>query len=91
MASSEAGVEWRLRIHERNQMEQYTAIFEDGDDGWIVASCPEVPGALTQGRSIDEARENLRDAVHEMLAALREDAERELEGREDVTREPLAL
>jgi predicted RNase H-like HicB family nuclease len=72
-------------------MEQYTAIFEEGEDGWIVASCPEVPGALTQGRTVDEARENLKDAVREMLAALREDAERELEGREDVTREPLAL
>lgn len=72
-------------------MEQYTAIFENGEDGWIVASCPEVPGALTQGRTIEEARENLKDAIREMLAALREDAERELEGREDVTRELLAL
>ena len=72
-------------------MEQYTAIFEEGEDGWIVASCPEVPGALTQGRTVDEARENLKDAVREMLAALREDAEREIEGREDVTRERLAL
>jgi predicted RNase H-like HicB family nuclease len=72
-------------------MEQYTAIFEEGEEGWIVASCPEVPGALTQGRTIDEARENLKDAIREMLAALREDAERELEGRHDVTREPLAL
>jgi predicted RNase H-like HicB family nuclease len=72
-------------------MEQYTAIFEEGEDGWIVASCPEVPGALTQGRTVDEARENLKDAVREMLAALREDAEREFEGREDVTREQLAL
>jgi predicted RNase H-like HicB family nuclease len=72
-------------------MEQYTAIFEEGEDGWIVASCPEVPGALMQGRTVDEARENLKDAVREMLAALREDAEREFEGREDVTREQLAL
>jgi predicted RNase H-like HicB family nuclease len=78
-------------VDERSRMEQYTAIFEEGEDGWIVASCPEVPGALTQGTTIDEARENLKDAVREMLAALREDAERELEGREDVTREPLAL
>lgn len=72
-------------------MQQYTAIFENGEDGWIVASCPEVPGALTQGRTIDEARENLKDAIREMLTVLREDAERELEGREDVIREPLAL
>lgn len=69
-------------------MEKYTAIFEQGDDGWIVATCPEVPGAITQGRTMDEAREMLRDAIHEMLEVMREDAEKELEGR-DVVREAL--
>jgi predicted RNase H-like HicB family nuclease len=71
-------------------MERYTAIFEQGDDGWIVATCPEVPGAITQGRTIDEAREMLRDAIHEMLEVMREDAEKELEGR-DVVREALEV
>jgi predicted RNase H-like HicB family nuclease len=71
-------------------MEKYTAIFEQGDDGWIVATCPEVPGAITQGRTMDEAREMLRDAIHEMLEVMREDAEKELEGR-DVVREALEV
>ncbi len=71
-------------------MEKYTAIFEQGDDGWIVATCPEVPGAITQGRTMNEAREMLRDAIHEMLEVMREDAEKELEGR-DVVREALEV
>lgn len=71
-------------------MEKYTAIFEQGDDGWIVATCPEVPGAITQGRTMDEAREMLRDAIHEMLEVMREDAEKELEGR-DVVREAIEV
>ncbi|MGI8867130.1 MAG: type II toxin-antitoxin system HicB family antitoxin [Rubrobacteraceae bacterium] len=71
-------------------MEKYTAIFEQGDDGWIVATCPEVPGAITQGRTMDEAREMLRDAIHEMLEVMREDAEKEIEGR-DVVREALEV
>lgn len=71
-------------------MEKYTAIFEQGDDGWIVATCPEVPGAITQGRTMGEAREMLRDAIHEMLEVMREDAEKELEGR-DVVREALEV
>lgn len=71
-------------------METYTAIFERGDDGWIVATCPEVPGAITQGRTMDEAREMLRDAIHEMLEIMREDAEKELEGR-NVVREALEV
>lgn len=71
-------------------MEKYTAIFERGEDGWWVARCLEMPEAITQGETIDEARENLKDAIHLLLEVRREDAEKELEGR-DVIREPLVL
>lgn len=67
-------------------MERFTAIYEQGEDGWIVATCPEVPGAITQGRTREEARENLKDAIHMMLEVMREDAEKGFEGR-NVTRE----
>lgn len=63
-------------------MEQYTAIFERGEQGWWIASCPEVPGAMTQGRTVEEARENLKDAIHMMLEVMREDAEKDIEGKE---------
>jgi predicted RNase H-like HicB family nuclease len=46
---------------------QVTIRFEPGEDGWIVASIPEVPGALSQGRTRDEARENVIDALRLML------------------------
>lgn len=45
-----------------------TIVFEPDEDGWIVASVPEVPGALSQGRSRAEARENVIDALHGILA-----------------------
>jgi predicted RNase H-like HicB family nuclease len=44
-----------------------TIVYEDGGDGWIVASVPEVPGAHSQGRSREEARENVIDALQTML------------------------
>jgi len=44
-----------------------TIVYEDGGDGWIVASIPEVPGANSQGRSRAEARENVIDALHGIL------------------------
>ena len=44
-----------------------TIVYEDGGDGWIVASIPEVPGANSQGRSRTEARENVIDALHGIL------------------------
>jgi predicted RNase H-like HicB family nuclease len=46
-----------------------TIVYEDGDeDGWIVAAIPAVPGALSQGRTRDEARENVLDALALMLS-----------------------
>lgn len=45
-----------------------TIVFEPGDDGWVVASIPEVPGAHSQGRTREEARSNVLDALQTLLA-----------------------
>lgn len=44
-------------------MKTVPVVFERGDDGWWLASVPSVPGCLTQGRTIEEARRNIRDAL----------------------------
>ena len=44
-----------------------TIVYEVGEDGWIVASIPEVPGANSQGRDRAEARENVVDALRGVL------------------------
>jgi predicted RNase H-like HicB family nuclease len=44
-----------------------TITYEEGDDGWIVASVPEVPGAHSQGKTRAEARENVLDALRALL------------------------
>ena len=41
---------------------------EPDEDGWIVARVLQVPGAISQGRTRDEARENVIDALRVMLA-----------------------
>jgi predicted RNase H-like HicB family nuclease len=41
---------------------------EPDEDGWIVARVVEVPGALSQGRTRGEARENVIDALRLMLS-----------------------
>jgi len=52
---------------------EFTAIIEkDGD--WFVAFCPEVPGANGQGRTREEARANLGEAIALILEDRREDA-----------------
>ena len=51
---------------------EFTAVFErDGD--WYVAYSPEIPGANGQGRTKEEARRSLSDAIALILADRRED------------------
>lgn len=51
---------------------EFTAIFErDGE--WYIAYCPEIPGANGQGRSLEECRENLMDAIALILEDRRQD------------------
>ncbi len=57
---------------------EFTAIIERGDDGWWVASCPEVPSAIGQGRTPDGARQDLAGAIQLVLEYLRDEAAREM-------------
>ncbi len=46
-----------------------TIAYEEPDEeGWIVARVVEVPGAISQGRTRDEARDNVIDALRLMLS-----------------------
>jgi predicted RNase H-like HicB family nuclease len=66
-----------------------TAIFEKVPEGYI-AFVEELPGANTQGSTIEEARTNLQEAVGLVLEANRILAEEALFGR-DVIREPFVI
>jgi len=52
---------------------EFTAIIEQDDD-WFIAYCPEIPGANGQGRSPEEARSNLGEAIALILEDRRDDA-----------------
>lgn len=68
---------------------QLTAVYVQVPEGYI-AFVEELPGANTQGDTLEEARENLREAVALVLEANRELAEKSLAGQQ-VTREPFDL
>jgi len=70
-------------------MEKFTAVFEQDGEGWI-GYLEELPGANTQGRTLEEARENLKDAVRLLIAANRELTRRELQGK-TIIREELVV
>ncbi len=54
-----------------------TVIYEKGEDGFWIATIPEVPGAFSQGKTKEEARENAIDAMQALMAARRDLAIRE--------------
>lgn len=67
----------------------FTAVYQrDGE--WWTGYVEELPGANAQERTLQEARESLREAVSDVLEANRELTRTEFEGR-DVVREPLSV
>jgi predicted RNase H-like HicB family nuclease len=68
----------------------FTAVFKEAPEGGYVAFVEELPGANTQGETLDEARVNLREAVVLVMEANRLMAEEDLAGSA-VIREPFLL
>jgi predicted RNase H-like HicB family nuclease len=71
-------------------MHTFTAVFEEAEEGGYVAFAEELPGAITQGETLEEARENLKEAISLMLEVNRE---RALEGQDEerIFREPIVV
>ena len=68
---------------------ELTAVYIQVPEGFI-GFVEELPGANTQGATLEEARKNLQEAVTLVLEANRQLAEESLRGQ-DVIREPLTL
>ncbi len=67
---------------------EFTAIIEE-DDGWFISYCPEIPGANGQGRTIEESRKSLAEAIALILEDRRDDALRGVP--EDAIRETVVV
>ena len=44
-----------------------------GEDGYWVAECPSLPGCVSQGKTKEEAMQNIKEAIRGYIAALEED------------------
>jgi len=45
-----------------------TIVYEPGEEGWVIASIPEVRGVHSEGRTREEARANVIEALRLMLS-----------------------
>lgn len=70
---------------------KFTAIYEKAAEGGYIGYVAELPGANTQGETLEETRENLRDAVEMLLDCYREDAEARFSSSQGATKEDLIL
>ena len=68
-----------------------TAIYEEAEEGGYIGYIAELPGANTQGETLDEVRENLLEATQMILDANREMAEGRLSKDAKITRERIVL
>lgn len=56
-------------------LEYKAAFYEDRENGWFLAKVLDFPGVATQGRSLDQARRMLHDALREMSEWLLEEGQ----------------
>ena len=54
--------------------QRYHTIIRPEPNGWFVGWVEEIPGTITQGRSLDECRKNLRDSLELMVETHRDEA-----------------
>lgn len=55
---------------------KFAVTFEQDEDGYIVASCPALPGCHSQGRTREEALANIKEAIWGYIASMRKHGER---------------
>lgn len=54
---------------------KYRVLIEPDEDGVFVAQCPTIPGCVSQGRTRQEAMDNIREAIRGYLESLKKHGE----------------
>ena len=57
----------------KSSKKEFKVIIESGEDGWFVASVPALPGCYTQGRTMKELMDNIKDAIRLCLDVAKDD------------------
>ncbi|MCH7977740.1 MAG: type II toxin-antitoxin system HicB family antitoxin [Acidobacteria bacterium] len=56
-----------------NQQYSFTVLFEPAEEGGYVVTCPALPGLVTEGDTLEQARSMAQDAIRGYLESLLED------------------
>lgn len=56
-----------VEIRSAATVRKFLVTLQPGEDGWIVAECPALPGCMSQGRTKSEALTNVGEAIQGWL------------------------
>nr|QNO49615.1 hypothetical protein AIHMFPNM_00016 [Methanosarcinales archaeon ANME-2c ERB4] len=42
---------------------KFNVVISEGEDGWYVVECSSLPGCISQGKTVPEALENIKEAI----------------------------
>ena len=58
---------------QRVEEHTFTVVFDPAEEGGYTVTCPALPGLVTEGDTLEEARERAKEAIAGYLASLRKD------------------
>jgi antitoxin HicB len=64
-------MKWREAVGTKEY--NFTVLFEPAEEGGYVVTCPALPGLVTEGDTLEEARDMVRDAIKAYLESLQKD------------------
>ena len=47
-------------------------LISEGEDGWLLVECPSIPGCISQGKTVEEALANIKEAIEGCLEVMEE-------------------
>jgi len=65
---------------------QFTALIEKGENGYYIGQVQEVPEAISQGKTIEELKANLLDAIKMVFEAKSELTKKGFAGKKTISR-----
>lgn len=66
----------------------YTVLFDPAEEGGYFVTCPALPGLVTEGDTLEEAREMARDAIRAYLESLVKDGQ-PIPGNKELALDPI--
>ncbi len=63
------------KYNQRLPKRQFTIRYQEEEDGGYSGQCLEIPGAISQGETLEELKENMKDAISLILESIKEEAD----------------